>query len=218
METGWIHTHTDIDAYDTQGDPIRLEKVPALKNPKTGKICVDALDVAKAELELITKNNGLEPRDLSLLLMLYAQPGPFKKGEVYCKYNLNKMLFYQWKNMEKKYHLGEAFPHDDFRPAGKGPIPMNLWDDLKRLRETDLVDLSWYQWGEHKKEASLTTKLTKKGQELIESLWKKIPDELKKTTLQTKEDIFPLDPKTVMTKVHKEYPEYASAYVEEDTE
>lgn len=191
MEIEWLPTSTDIDAYDSQGNPIHLEKVPALKNTKTGKICVDASEVAKAELEMIAKGFGLEPRDLALLLMLKIQPGPFKQGEVYCKYNLNKMLFYQWKNMDKRYRLGEAFPHDSFRPAAKGPIPINLWDDLKRLEKIELVNLSYYKWGKTKAEASLTTKLTEKGHALVDELWKKLPEELKKTTQITKEEIFP---------------------------
>jgi hypothetical protein len=217
METKWIPTSTNIDAYDSQGKPMHLEKVPALKNTQTGKICVDASDVARAEFELLAKEYELEPRDLALLLMLHAKPGPFT-GEIYCKYNLNKMLFYQWKNMEKQYGLGEAFPHDSFRPAKKGPIPINLWDDLKRLEKTQLVALSYYKWGKTKSDASLTTKLTEKGQGLVEELLKKVPKELQKVTQSTKEQIFPLDPKTVMTKVHTEYPEYASQYTEEDTE
>lgn len=218
MEQKWIPTTTDVEAYDCKGNPIFLENVPALKNEKTGSICVDASEVAKAEFNLISKEHGLEPRDLPLIAMLFAKPGIFKEGEVTCKYNLNKMLFYQWKNMEKEYGLGEAFPHDDFRPAGKGPIPVHLWDDSKRLEKCDLVTLSYYKWGKTKSDASLTTKLTSKGRALAEKLWCSLFPEFREVTLKTKEDIFPLDPETVKNRVHKEYPEYASNYTETDRE
>ena len=37
-------------------------------------------------------------------------------------------------------------------------------------------------------------------------------------TAKTKEEIFPLDPKTVMEKVHQEYPEFRTTYSELDEE
>ena len=217
MENLWESTITDIDAYNWKGKPIHLMNVPAIKNKKTGKIRVFPSEVAKAEIKMLAENLKLQPRDVALLLILYAKPGPFKKGEVNYKYHLNKMLFYQWKNMEKQY-LGEAFPRDDFRSASKGPIPIHLWDDLRRLEKMKIVSLEHYQWGETSGDASLITKLTSYGLELAKSLWQETPPEIKQVTLTTKEQIFPLDPETIMKKVHREFPEYKKTYTETDRE
>ena len=210
-------TTTAIEAYNSKGEPIYLEKVPAVMDC-SGKIYVDAADVAKAELEQIASKRGLEPRDIALLAILRAKPGIFKDGEVYCKYNLNKMLFYQWQNMEKEYGLGEAFPHDSFRPGAKGPIPNSLWEDLRRLEHYQLLSLNYCKWGKNKVDASLSTKLTEKGHTLADEILEQVPKELIIVSQKTKEDIFPLDPETVMKKVHKEFPEYAVNYSEADKE
>lgn len=210
-------TTTTIEAYNSKGEPICLENVPAVMDID-GKIYVDANDVARTEFEQIAKKYGLEPRDIALLTILRAKPGIFSDGEVYCKYNLNKMLFYQWQNMQNEYGLGDAFPHDNFRPGTKGPIPNSLWDDLRRLEKSALLTLSYYQWGKKKAEASLSTKLTEKGHALTDELLKEVPLELIVISQKTKEDIFPLDPETVMKKVHREFPEYAKFYTEADNE
>lgn len=216
MEDMWESTITNIDAFNWKGEPIQIKDVPAIKNTKTGKIRVDASEVANAEIRMLAEKFKLNPRDIALLMMLYAKPGPFKEGEVHYKYHLNKMLFYQWKNLEKQF--GDAFPHDNFRAASKGPIPVNLWDDLKRFEKMKLVSLKHYQWGKIPKEASLITRLTPQGLEFAKLLWNEIAPELRKVTLKTKEQIFPLDPITVMKRVHREYPEYKETYAEPDRE
>ena len=213
----WMDTKTEIDAFDWKGTPIHLEDVPAIKNAKTGKIRVRASEVAKAEIRTLAEKYKLEPRDVALLLMLYAKPGLFKEGEVHYKYHLNKMLFYQWKNMEKRY-LGEAFPRDEFRVASKGPIPIHLWDDLRRLQERKVISLDHYVWGKDRGQASLITRLTPDGLNLAKELWNKVPPDLRETTLATKEEIFPLDPETIRKKVHREFPQYKKTYTELDRE
>jgi hypothetical protein len=127
------------------------------------------------------------------------------------------MLFYQWKYMERK-QLGEAFPHASFRPAGNGPIPNELWDDLRRLEKENIVSLGFKQWGKKKSEACLTIKLTEKGLKIASELWGQIPPELQKVTLKSKEELFTLEPEEVRDKVHKEYPEYAKEYEKPDRE
>lgn len=216
VENEWKQTTTDVEAYDWKGKPIYIKRVPALQNIKTGKIRVEASEVAKAEMQMIAQEHCLESRDVALLLMLYAKPGLFKEGEVHYKYHLNKMLFYQWMNTEKEF--GDSLPHDSFRAADKGPIPVNLWDDLKRFEKHGLIELKFDRWGKTKAEASLKTILTQSGLKLADELWKKVDPEIRKITLETKEEIFPLDPETVMKKVHKEFPEYKKTYVEPDLE
>lgn len=216
VENEWESTTTDVEAYNFRGEQIYIKCVPALKNAKTGKIRVEASEVAKAEIRMLAKERCIEDRDVALLLILYAKPGLFKKGEVHCKYHLNKMLFYQWMNVQKQF--GDSLPHDSFRAADKGPIPANLWDDLKRFEKSGILKLNFNQWGKTKGESSLKVELTESGSKLAEDIWKNVSPELLKVTLKTKEDLFPLDPKTVMKKVHKEYPEYRASYTKPDTE
>ena len=103
------------------------------------------------------------------------------------------------------------------KPVGR-PVPKNLEDDLKRLEKKGIISLSWYQWGENPMHASLTTELTKKGMTIAEQMWNRLPNPFKKITLETKEQIFPLDPKTIQKKVHREFPEYRKTYVKLDTD
>ena len=109
----WIETTVDVKSIDWKGKPVLLRQVPAVKHVQTGRIRVYPADVAKAEIRLLTRLRDLEPRDASLLLILYAKPGTFKEGEVLFKYHLNKMLFYLWKEMEAQT-LGDTFPKDNF--------------------------------------------------------------------------------------------------------
>jgi DNA-binding HxlR family transcriptional regulator len=216
METvQWSKTKIDMDSIDWRGKIIHLKNVPAIKNEKTGKIRVYPTDVAKAEFAMLAGKHDLEPRDVALLLMLRAKPGPFEEGQVHYKYHLNKMLFYQWKKLEN-LDLGETYPHDEFEPAIRGPVPKNLSDDLKRLEKQGLVKLEHKQWGKSPKQASLKTELTTEGMSIAEELWQHVPDPFKEVTLKTKGDLFPLDPDTIRDKVHEEYPEYKKVYVELD--
>lgn len=217
METVWIETKTDIDSVDWKGNRIHLKGVKAIQNQKTGKVRVYPSEVAKAEFRMLAEKHGLEPRDIASLAVIYVKPGPFKEGQVHYKYHLNKMLFYQWKNMERQ-GIGETFPHDEFEAARRGPVPKNLSDDLKRLEEKGIVKLRYKQWGKTPKQASLITELTSSGFVIAEKLWNQIPDPFKEVTLETKEEIFPLDPKTVCEKVHREFPEYRKTYIELDTD
>lgn len=215
LENLWLETRIDIDTVDWRGNPIHLKGVPAIKNAKTGKVRVYPSEVAKAEIKMLAEQQSLEPRDVALLAILYVKPGPFKEGEVHYKYHLNKMLFYLWKNMEKE-HLGETYPRHEFVPARRGPIPKNLTNDLKRLEKKGIISLSWYKWGKDPKQASLITELTPSGLAIAEKLWNQIFGPFREITLKTKEQIFPLDPKTIQKKVHREFPEYKKMYVELD--
>jgi hypothetical protein len=86
------------------------------------------------------------------------------------------------------------------------------------MKQQGLVDLKWTKWSEGDMQKSLTIMLTDKGKEVANSLWNKIPELFLKVTLKVKERIFPLDPKTIRERVHREYPEYRSSYTELDTE
>lgn len=215
MESVWQETKTDVDTVDWKGNSIHLKNVPALKNKETGKICIYPSEVAKAEIRTLAEQYGLEPKDVSLLLMLRAKPGPFQEGYVQYKYQINKMMFYQWKEMEKQ-GLEETFPHYEFEAAPRGPIPKNLDDDLKRLEEKGIISLSYKKWGKSPKEASLLTTLTPSGIEITGKLAGQVPAPLKEVTIEVKKELFPLNPETIREKVHREYPEYQRTYIELD--
>ena len=136
----WEKITTDIDSVDWGGNSIVIHSVPAIRHVKTGKLKVDPRDVAKAEFIDIAKEIGIQDRDIMLFLLLYAKPGPFQRGYLCQKYKINKMLFYQWKGLEK-IGLGDVIPRDEFEVKSKGPVPKNLWDDLKRLKEKQLLIL-----------------------------------------------------------------------------
>jgi len=201
-----------MDAVDWRGNTIHLKGVPALRNEKTGKIRVYPSEVSKAEMRSLAQQYSLEPRDVALLLLLYAKPGHFEKGKMYYKYHVNKSLFYLWKELEKE-GLGDAFPLDEFEAADRGPIPKNLEDDLKRLEEKRIISSKWRE-----KRASKITELTPQGLAVAEKLWNEVAEPLRKTILKIKETIFALDPKTIRDRVHRDYPEYKKTYIKEDTD
>lgn len=206
-----------MDSVDWKGNPIHLVDVPALKNSRTGKVRIYPSDAAQAEFRMRAKKYNLEPQDIALLSLLYAKPGPFQEGQVHFKYHLNKMLFYQWKQMGE-LGLGEAYPHDEFEAFPRGPVPKNIDQDLERLNSLGLITQIYIQWGKRDKDASMKTELTEEGNAIIEEIWKESPDPFKEATLKVKEQIFPLDPKTVKKRVHRDYPEYQKIYIEIDTD
>jgi len=217
MESRWIPTKTDLDTVDWRGNPIHLRDVPAIKNVKTGKIRLYPAQVSLFEKENLAKQNGLEPRDIVTLLTLYAKPGTFKEGYLHTRYHMNKTLFYIWKELES-IGLGDAFPRDEFEAAHRGPVPRNLEPDLERLKANGLVLLSMQRWGTGPKDQSKVTELTPEGMVLAKEIWKKVEEPFKKKILLIKERIFPLDPKTLRERVHRDYPEYRKTYTELDTE
>ena len=213
----WEPIKADVKTVSWKGDPLYLKNVPAIKNVRTGLICFDPGDVAKAELDLYAEKNGITSRDIPILLMLLARPGPFQEGQIPYKYHLNKMLFYQWKNMEKK-GIAETFVHDQFEADVKGPVPKNLGSDLQRLEKLGIVSLCYKKWGKGEKDGSLQIALTQKGGQIASNLAGVLPDPLKKITVDVKKDLFPLDPLQLREKVHEEYPEYQKVFTQIDRE
>ena len=209
----WIKASINIDTVDWKGNPITLHDVPALKNKKTKKTKVNTTDVAKAEFTEIAKELKIKDRDIMLFLLLYAKPGPFQRGYLCQKYKLNKMLFYQWKVLEKR-GMGEVIPKDDFIAEARGPVPKNLWADLKRLHKSDLVKVE----GGEKQKMTVTVELTNNGETIAKELWNKIADPYLATTTVVKEKLFLMAPKAIKDMVHEEYPKYRAKYKYADTE
>ena len=209
----WEKITTDIESVDWGGNQIVIHSVPASRHVKTGKLKVDPRDVAKAEFIDIAKEIGIQDRDIMLFLLLYAKPGPFQRGYLWQKYKINKMLFYQWKGLEK-IGLGDVIPRDEFEAKSKGPVPKNLWDDLKRLKEKQLLKVD----GNKKEKKTVTVELTDKGIVIAKKLWKRIPDPYLGLTTSIKNTFFPLSPETIKEMVHEQYPEFRKTYKQEDRE
>ncbi len=213
----WKETRTGVATVSWDNKTIHLD-VPAIKNTKTGKIRVRLEDVARVELETLAREAGIEPRDFPILLVLKAQMGGFhNKEEVQFQYHLNKMLFYQWKEMEK-LGLGESFPHDEFKKADRGPVPANIESDLARLSGLGLISVERHRWGERPRDESKQIKLTTKGSELANKFLRRTPEDLMATTAEVKAMIGTLPPPSVKEKVHREYPEFRTTYKVEDSD
>ena len=217
METHWKKIEIEMDSIDWKGNPIHLKKVPALQNTKTGQLGVYPEDVSKAELRLLAEQVGIEPRDIPLFILLCVKAGSIQKGYVHYRYHLNKMLFYQWKELEKE-GLGEAFNHDNFIPEKRGPVPEHLEEDIKQLVNRGLVKETLMKWGKSSKDCSKVTELTEKGLAVAEQICNKVAEPFLTTSLKVKEELFPLDPSTIKERVHRDYPELRKTYVEIDAE
>lgn len=214
MEEGeWEPVTIETESIDWLGNPITLRDVRAERNKETGRILVDPTELTRVEMEQLASELRLEGRDLPFLLICYASPGPFQPGYVHHKSRLNKMLFHVWKRLELK-GLGEALPHDEFGRGRAGPIPRHLKEDMKRLEGKDLLAV---QWGRRPGESTIS-QLTEEGLQLGRELWKRVPGDFIEIAHQVKEELFPLDSKTIKDDVHRDFPEYRATYVEEDRE
>lgn len=203
----WDDITIDVKSVDWGGNQILIQKVPAKCHAKTRKVLVSPKDVAKAEFDGIAQDLQIQGRDIMLFLLLYAKPGPFQKGYLSQKYKINKMLFYQWKDLEKE-GFGEVMPRDDFEIKARGPVPKNLWDDLKRLKDAGLLKLD----GGRDQKKTVTVELNNDGAKIAQKLWNRIPDIILGATTRIKYDFFLMSPKEIMEKVHKEYPDYKKTY------
>lgn len=209
----WEPVQIEVKTVDWKGNALVLKDVPAERNTKTRRLKVDPQGVARAELRDIAESVGLEERDILLFLLLYAKPGVFQRGYLAQKYKLNKMLWYQWKELEK-LGLGEAIPHDEFEADLRGPVPKSLWDDLTRLRKKELIRTT----GGRRAKTTVVVELTDKGEKVASELWKRIPDPYLMVTSRVKDWLFPLDTESIRKLVHKDYPNMRRKYRHVDQE
>jgi DNA-binding PadR family transcriptional regulator len=214
MEQRWIETETTINTVNWKGQPMRITKVKAFKDPKTGEIMVYPFEVTKAEIRQIAESFDIQPRDVELLMMILAKPGNFKEGEVFYKYHLQKELFLLWKTLDKCGY-GDPLPIDKFIAADNGPKPENLDADLQRLEKKKLLKIRHEKWDGNESKRIM---LTEEGEKKAEELWNILPNPYKEIALKVKERIHPLSPEQVRHLIHKEYPEYRDTYVKNDIE
>lgn len=213
--TVWLKTTTNMEVYTPDGTIKLIKEVPALMHKDAKQIYVDPIDVSRIEMESLAEENGLKPREIPILLLLCAKMIPFKEGEIFYQYHMNKMLFYLWQNLEKD-GLEGAFPNDEFKAEKRGPVPVHITEDLEELKVKKLINFDYHQWGQSEKESSLKTELTEKGNKLAKRLWDNIDKPIKEIIVETKTNLFFKTPIDVRHKVHREFPEYKVKYVEED--
>jgi len=209
----WNEITIDVHSVNWQGKPIIIHNVPAQSHTKITRVKVNPDDVVRAEFTEIAKELKINDRDIMLFLLLYAKPGAFQRGYLCQKYKINKMLFYQWKELEKK-GFGNCIPRDEFEADSRGPVPKNLWDDLKRLREEGLLKVE----GKKNEKKTVTIELTDKGISLAQKLWNCIPDLYSAATTCVKYKLFSMSPEQIKEMVHSDYPQYKKTYKVPDIE
>jgi len=213
-KSDWVPTKVDMESVDWEGREIALKQVPAEYNKKRDLVRVDIDEIIKAEQEFIAREHELDPREIEVLLILYADSPYFKGGFIEQKFRFNKMLFYLWQRMDKEGYAN-AIIHDKFGSARAGPIPIHLTDFLEDLEKKDIIKV---RWAKRKPGVSFKCQLTKKGEKIAESIWNKTPPDIKQIVKKTKMELFAIDATQLKEKVHKEYPEYKKVYTELDTE
>jgi len=212
--SNWVNEKQDIVSVNWKGKEIVLRNVPIEKNTKTGLVRIDVDEILKAEQKLTAEQQNLnDPIAVPELLFLFADTRFFKGGVIKEKYKFNKMLFYFWKNLEKQ-GFGESYIIDEFVSGRAGPIPKNLRKSMIELEKKGFVKISW---SDNVKKPTVFT-LTPKGVDVSTAIWEQTPDLVKKTIIQTKEDIALLDPTALKEKVHRDFPEYRKTYTELDAE
>jgi DNA-binding PadR family transcriptional regulator len=213
-ESDWVNGKEDVVSVNWKGEEITLKNVPVEKNCKTGLVRVDIDEILKAEQKLIAEQQNLDqPIAIPELLFLFADTRYFKGGEIKEKYKFNKMLFYLRERL-KELGFGDSYIIDEFVSGRAGPIPKHLKESMIELEKKGFVKISW---SDNIKKPTVFT-LTDRGIEVSKAIWEQIPDLVKKTIIQVKEDIALLDPTALKEKVHKEFPEYRKTYTELDAE
>ncbi len=213
MTINWEQTTIELETVDWDGNSIILKNVKAERNPETGDIVVDPVEVGKAEITNIAGDLGVSERDMILFMLVYVQPGPFEGGSLAQKYKMNKMLFYFWKKQEGDDF--EVFPHDKFIAAPRGPIPEHLWEDLERLQKEDYLRVKGISDDRGTKE--VTIELRPKGKKIAKGIWNQVPKPFREDARKIKMDFLALSPEEIMHKVHRDFPEFRGNYVEPDT-
>lgn len=217
MAEKWIEVRTEVETIDWRGNPLVLKGVKALQNVDTGRFRYHPYELAQAEIANIAERFGLLPRDVVSFMILFAKPGTYKKGEVFYRYHLQKMLFYLWKELGNNGYY-ETMPRDEFLAKNNGPVPMHMDDDLQRFCEQKYVTQKEEHWHPEYEKPSKRITLTEKGMKISNELWKEIPEPYRVIAIKVKERIHPMEPEKIRHIVHMEYPEYRDTYIENDIE
>lgn len=201
METTTESVRVDIPTVDSQGNRIVLKGVSVEKEVGTGQLLIDPAVVAEAEAAYLAGKEGVEPREVPILLTLYAKAGYFVQGIIPELSKFHKLLFYQSKRLENLGLASVYVPHE-FRNARGGPVSESLKDDLARLEKAGIVRVDWSEGVE----SPTVVELTEQGMVLAERLWVSTPEQVREISIDVKEDLFPMTGAAVRDKVHAEYP------------
>ena len=197
----------DLRVFNDRGKEIVVHKVPAKKIDD--EVWIKPELVVKAKLDEIAEQYGIKSRQSMLMLLLEAPLGNFQEGFVFRKYNLNKMLFYQWKELEK-IGLGGTFDTYTFKAEKRGPVPTELSDDLYELADKKIIEITGGR------NSTLHVKLSREGENIARSLWNEFDASFQEISKRVKDKIMPLDPERLKEMVHTEYPEFRLKYTELD--
>jgi len=181
-----------------------------------GSIRVSPDDVLKAEQLRASTANGVTPTEGNILLYLHA-PLPYvtkQPGEIRERYRFNKMLFYQWAELDKT-GLGQARVHDSFLNDVRGPVPEHIDENCRSLEEKGLVEV---EWGGKVAKRPFVYRLTPKGRATAAALWGLTPGAVRDAVTKSKFELMALDRFEIKEKVHKEYPQFRKTYTKPEAE
>jgi hypothetical protein len=214
----WIETETTIDTVNWKGKPIKIENVKAFKDPETGEILAYPSEITKAEIKQVARELGIQPRDVTTLLMLCVKPGNFNEGDVFFKYHLQKMMFYLWESTKEVFQ--DSLTIDKIIAAENGPVPENLDADIDRLEDCGIIETKSGIWEDEKGEEHTSKRihLTDKGRQVANEVCKRMPEPFSEAAVKVKKQIYPMSPTAVRHMVHKQFPTYKDTYVKNDIE
>lgn len=218
-----------VKILDNQNKKVILKNVHVYIEKDTGDEVITFGDILRADQRRIARKYCISEYNIFELALLYADVKQ-KRNAIRQKFRFNKMLFYVWKGLEEEY--GEkAIVFDDMIAQRAGPIPVHLKDDIKELKNKELIEIylvkdnnkvpgSKETWEElkDKLQASIECNLTVKGEKLAKKIWLDLDDETRKIILKAKTKLMYLDTEKLKEKVHKEFPEYKRDYTKNDTE
>lgn len=226
---GSTNKETKVKILDNQNKKVVLKNVPVYIEEDTGKQVITFGDILRADQRRIAEKYGISEYNLFELALLFADVKQ-RRNAIRQKFRFNKMLFYIWKELEEEYGA-EILIFDEMIAQRAGPIPIHLKDDIKKLKNKELIEIylvkdnkkvpgSKEKWEDlkDKLQASIECNLTEEGEKLAKKIWLDLDEETRKIILKVKTDLMYLDTEKLKEKVHKEFPEYKIDYTKNDTE
>lgn len=210
--TGWVPVITDFETVDAEGKRLVLHNVPAENCVECGRVSISADDALRVEQAQIAADLGINALEGNVLLYLHAPVDALTGGYgvVREKYRLNKMLFYQWAELDK-LGFGQSRVHDNFLNDKRGPVPEHLNETTESLEKKGLINV---QWGGKEAARPYAYELTDKGRVLAKRLWTKTPEPVRGVVAKSKTELYLLDRHQIKDKVHSEYPRFRKTYAE----
>jgi len=219
-KAGFREIHEDLQSVDIRGNQILLKNVPKLVD-KDGTKWVGIEDIVRAKSGFVANREGLNPKQIPILALLYAQVShPIKikgikvsQGRIEQALRFHKMLFDIWQK-SKAVGYETLFPQHAFGAGVCGPISKDLKIMTKSLEEKGLLEV---KWSSRNGEPTIYN-LTKDGFEVAERVWAEMPEEIQKIVSDTKYSLSLETAQNIMHYFHKRYPEYKKGYTKAEPE